>query len=480
MDVVRDDGRLTVPELSQPALILERVNDGFYAVDREWRFLQINRSAELFWGRAREDMLGRDMRSIFTKFQGSPSHQAHLRAFDTGENQTVETHSTATGAPVELRIFPFAEGLSVYFLDISRPRQMERDLHERDELLTLAELSAGIGVWVADLGTGTVRGTPQFFRLMGLDPSLSEVSVDLPRSVRHPEDRERVVRGFEEALAAGRDVYEVEYRVVLSTGEERWIFGRGLVIRDAEGRPWRYSGVDIDITQRKRQEEQLRLVSRELVHRTNNLLAIIQSMIHQTALASDDVETFETRLTARIRGLGESNAILVRQDWRGALLDELVLAQLAPFDSAEGSRFTLSGEPVFLNPRAVQNIGLALHELATNATKYGALSAGGGTVSIAWSAVEDRSGVRELRLVWKETGGPRVTAPLRAGFGRTVVEHLVPRALLARASTEFLPEGLVWTILVPESEFRLPEDAAAQQSDVSDQDAHSMTGRVEN
>lgn len=451
---MRDGGRLNIPELIEPALILERINEGFYAIDREWRFLQINRSAELFWGKTGKEMLGRDMRSIFARFAGSPSHLAHQRAFDTGENQTLDTYSTATGAPVQLRLFPFNDGLTAYFLDLTRPRQMEHDLRERNELLTLAELSAGIGVWVADLVAGTVRGTPQFFRLMGLDPSMEEVSVEVPRGVRHPQDRQRVTEGFKEALAAGRDVYEVEYRVILPSGEERWIFGRGRVIRDAEGRPWRYSGVDIDITQRKRQEEHLRLVSRELIHRSNNLLAIIQSMIHQTAVASDDVEIFEARLTARIRALGESNMILMRQEWRGALLQELVEAQLAPFVSNDNDRrLVLSGEPVVLSPRAVQNIGLALHELSTNATKYGALSVPGGVVHIDWETDEDTTRDKRLRLVWRESNGPPVVSPQRTGFGRAVVERLVPRALQADSSLQFAHGGLVWTILIPGTEF---------------------------
>ena len=346
------DKGLSPPEAGNPSLVLERMNEGFYAIDRNWQLLRINRSAELFWGRPSFEMLGRDMRELFPRFSGSPSFEAHSRAFATGEYQTIETISTATSAPVELRIFPFAEGLSVFFLDITRRRQMEQDVRDRDETLTLAELSAGIGIWVADLQAGTVRGTPQFYRLMGLEPVAGPVSVEVPRQVRHPQDRDRVTHGFQEALASGSEVYEVEYRIIRPSGEERWIFGRGRVLRDANGVPWRYSGVDIDITERKRQDEHLRVVSRELVHRTNNLLAIIQSMIRQTALASSSTRDFEARLAARIRGLGDSNAILVREEWRGALLSDLVQAQLAPFDAADKSAVELIGEPVFLTPRS--------------------------------------------------------------------------------------------------------------------------------
>jgi len=454
------DTGLSPPELGDASLVLERMNEGYYAIDRNWRLVRINRSAELFWGRPRTELLGRDMRELFPRFSGSPSFQAHIRAFESGEYQTIETISTATGAPVELRIFPFAEGLSVFFLDITRRRQMEQDVRERDETLTLAELSAGIGVWVADLKAGTVRGTPQYFRLMGLEPVAGPVSVEIVRQLRHPQDRERVTRGFEEALAGGSDVYEVEYRIIRPSGEERWIFGRGRVSRDAEGNPWRYSGVDIDITERKRQDQHLRVVSRELVHRTNNLLAIIQSMIRQTALASTSTRDFEARLASRIRGLGESNAILVREEWRGASLGDLIHAQLAPFIAADERRVDMVGEPVFLTPRSVQNVGLALHELATNATKYGALSVAGGRVRIEWLRVDGPNGEPRLRIIWQESGGPPVRARKRRGFGSAVMEQVVAQALGGETVMEFNRSGVRWSIDLPQSEFRIPDAPA--------------------
>ncbi|WP_395711556.1 PAS domain-containing protein [Reyranella sp.] len=123
----------------------------------------------------------------------------------------------------------------------------------------LAEQSAGIGIWDTDLATDLCRATPTFFQLMGLPPSDEPFPNDRVRAIRHPEDAPKVVDGFRQALAEGRDLYEVEYRIVRpSDGQQRWIFGRGRVIRDAAGKPVRYSGVDIDITERKRAEERLR------------------------------------------------------------------------------------------------------------------------------------------------------------------------------------------------------------------------------
>ena len=246
------DFRTMVPETRDALLVLERMDEGFYAIDNEWRVQYVNRSAEIFWGLERADVLGKSMLTLFPRFERSPAYEAHQLAMASGQSGSIKTVSTATGAPVELRLFPWPAGLSVYFRDITRQRQIEQELKTRDELLTLAELSAGIGVWVADLPSETVMATPQFFRLLGLEPVDGPVSQDLPRSLRHPEDRERVTAGFREAVASGADSYEVEYRIIRPSGEQRWIFGRGRVTRDASGRPSRYSGVDLDVTERKK------------------------------------------------------------------------------------------------------------------------------------------------------------------------------------------------------------------------------------
>jgi PAS domain S-box-containing protein len=139
-------------------------------------------------------------------------------------------------------------------------------LWERDEFLELAERSAGIGVWDVELATGIVRARPQFFRLMGLEPTSAPVPIETLRALRHPDDQARVIGGFQHTLTQGKDYYESEYRIVRPDGEVRWILGRGRVVRDADGVPVRYSGVDIDITDRKRIEAALRAAEARFLH----------------------------------------------------------------------------------------------------------------------------------------------------------------------------------------------------------------------
>jgi len=450
--VASGDG--TVPELRAPLLALERMAEGYYCIGPDWRIRYANGPAAAFWGKPRDALVGHSMLELFPHFAGSPSHAAHQRAMATGEAATTEAISTATGAPVELRLYPSAEGLSVYFLDISQRRRLEEDLRTREELLTLAELSAGIGVWVQDLATGTMTATPQFFRLLGIAPIEGPVAQDYIRSFRHPDDRDRHTGSFRDAIANGADTFEGEYRITTAAGDERWIFGRGRVSRDAAGKPWRYAGVDIDITDRKAQEAHLHLVMGELLHRSNNLLAVVQGLAQQTSRHAQNLEDFVPAFSARLRGLAQSSTLLAREDWRGASLDELLRAQLKPFAGEE--RFELDGPEVILTPKAVQSFGLALHELGTNAVKYGALSVPAGRIRIAWS-LENGA----LRLDWKEHSGPPVSPPTRKGFGRVVAEQMLASALGAEVETRFATDGLEWTVRLPAEHIRTaPLDTA--------------------
>ena len=239
------------------------MDEAFYAIDRNWRFIYVNPGAEDFWGRRREDLLGHSMLDAFPAFPGSTAHAAHVAAMANGERCRVETVSTVTGTPVELHLRPASWGMAVFFRDISDRIRTERALRERSELLSLAEQTGEIGVWDIDLETGMVRGTPQFFRIMGLEYTDQPIPIETTRNLRHPEDRDRVVNRFQAAIHDGQDGYESEYRITRpSDGQVRWIFGRGRVIRDRDGNVFRYAGVDIDITERKRAEEAaLRLVS---------------------------------------------------------------------------------------------------------------------------------------------------------------------------------------------------------------------------
>lgn len=211
--------------------------------------------------------------------------------------------------------------------------------------------------------------------------------------------------------------------------------------------------VSVDVTERKEGEAHLRLLLRELTHRSKNLLAVIQAMARQTARHAGSIESFLKRFGARLQALAASHDLLVRENWYGASLAELIRSQLVEYlEPDESSQVLLQGDDVALKPEAAQNLGLALHELAVNAAKFGALSVPDGRISIDWKrhgAGADDS----LELNWREQFGPKVRARRKRGFGSMVIEGNLARSLDAEVQLLFDPNGLHCRVVIPGSQF---------------------------
>jgi PAS domain S-box-containing protein len=220
-------------------------------------------------------------------------------------------------------------------------------------------------------------------------------------------------------------------------------------MRQMDNRIFGFSAVFRDTTERKRVEKHLRTVMRELSHRTKNLLAVIVAMVRQTARTSSDVAVLQSQLIQRLQSLSASHDLLVAEDWTGASLEELIRAVLQPFTGNSDEALDCSGIPVFVNATAAQNLGLALHELATNAAKYGALSTSEGRLRVSWGFELDDTGTRRLVLRWRERNGPRVSPPTVKGFGHVVIERVVGQALSANVEYTFDTEGVGWSIAIP-------------------------------
>ena len=200
----------------------------------------------------------------------------------------------------------------------------------------------------------------------------------------------------------------------------------------------------VDVTERKEGEAHLRLLMRELTHRSKNLLAVIQAMARQTARHAGSIDGFLIQFSARLQALAASHDLLVRESWHGASLREIIQAQLAAYMGGDDGRIEIDGEPVALKPEAAQNLGLALHELAVNAAKFGALSVSDGHVSIDWSRRDDA-----IVMNWREHDGPKVKARRKKGFGSMVIERNLARALDAKVEMAFDPDGLQCLIIIP-------------------------------
>jgi PAS domain S-box-containing protein len=200
-----------------------------------------------------------------------------------------------------------------------------------------------------------------------------------------------------------------------------------------------------DITERNRARDHIRLLLSESTHRTKNLLAVVQAIASQTARFAGTFDQFQDRFSARLHSMALSQDLLVSEGWKRVRLSDLVRVQLENFEI--GGRVTLQGPDVYLAADAAQHVGLALHELATNAAKYGALSAAEGTITLNWEIISN--GRDALRLSWRERNGPPVARPTRVGFGSTLIEKAIEHALDAKVVTDYPPQGFSWTIEIP-------------------------------
>jgi PAS domain S-box-containing protein len=362
------------------------------------------------------------------------------RGLGRGENVTPRLSSI-----VELRAV--GEALST----ASETRQsMERSLRVSEDRLRLALASAETGAWDWNLENGTLTWDQRMRELWGLDTE-DPVSYEVFRAALDPADRDATAAAILRAQDAENPAeYDVEYRVKgVRDGAERWIGAKGRA-HFVEGVAVRMTGTARDITDRKRWEDHTQLLMREVTHRSKNLLAVIQAMARQTKLASKDVNDFEVRFSGRLQALAAAHDLLVQRDWRGASMSEVVKSQLGHYLDQQSSQIELDGPSLIVTPEAAQNIGLAVHELSTNAAKYGALSVPEGRVKVRWDHGEASDGGR-LQLSWVERGGPEVIQPSRRGFGQVVTEQLTARALHGSANLLFERSGVCWTLNIPSS-----------------------------
>ncbi len=328
-------------------------------------------------------------------------------------------------------------------------RQMERSLRESEDRLKLALASSETGAWDWDLTSRTLKWDQRMRELWGLAPD-DPVSYEVFLAALDPHDRELTAKAVERAhdpeiLAE----YDVQYRVKgVRDGIERWIAATGRT-QFLDGVPIRMAGTARDITDRKRWEEHIQLLMREVTHRSKNLLAVIQAMARQTKLASSDVNDFERRFSGRLQSLAAAHDLLVQRDWRGASMSEVIKSQLGHYLDQQAGQIDMSGPNLTVTPEAAQNIGLAVHELSTNAAKYGALSVPEGRVDVRWQREGEGADEGRIHLTWTERGGPSVSQPTRRGFGQVVTEQLTARALQASANLSFERSGVCWRLDMP-------------------------------
>ena len=263
----------------------------------------------------------------------------------------------------------------------------------------------------------------------------------------HPDDAEATLRAWAAAVG-GRTNFQFEHRVRRRDGVWRLFDVSARPVLDDRGAVREWVGVHADITEERQAEERRKLLVDELNHRVKNSLATVQSIAMQTLDSAESPTIFNREFNQRLLALSQAHNLLTRTDWLGVNLRDLVEQELAPYRGAETARLTVRGGDVHLRPKETLALGMALHELATNAAKYGALSADTGNVDVAWERREAADGAR-LHLVWTERGGPAVQPPRRRGFGSRLIERGLGHELSAEVRLDFQPAGLACVIDAP-------------------------------
>ncbi|MDB5445972.1 MAG: sensor histidine kinase/response regulator, partial [Phenylobacterium sp.] len=304
------------------------------------------------------------------------------------------------------------------------------------ERLEAALEAAGLGQFEWDMVRDVLVISPCLAELTGVPAG--EMAAQAGRAwdrFVHPDDLPLLARVREHDLPDGGS-FKIDFRHIRpDDGRTLWFRASGARSLDPDGRPVAVSGVIADVTARKLEEDQRQTLMVELDHRVKNVLAAVQALAYQTAKRTTSLDAFLQNFAGRLKALGSANELLTAARWRGAAIDHIAAAELGALAPGQTS---WDGPDLFLTPRATNALSLALHELATNAVKFGALSVETGHVDMRWTRLANGG----FELIWMESGGPTVSPPVRRGFGSTLLEQVTGRELNGEAVVEYRPSGV--------------------------------------
>lgn len=367
-------------------------------------------------------------------------YRYRIRRADTGEQRWILAYGEATFADVEgvTRALRYTGTIQ----DITEQKRAEEALADSEARLRLAVDAAQMAVWEVDLATGVVTHSPQLNILCGFPPDALP-TLEEYRSRYAPGERERLEQESAAIRERGGTHMQTEYRQIWPDGSEHWMLLRAAFAPGGSGSS-RVIGVLIDITDSKRAEARTALVARELQHRMKNAMSIVQTIARQTFRDASDPAGAVDAFIGRLQALAAATDIVTLNDWTDGSVREVVEQITLPFRDGGPGRFATEGEDRQLPSKVAISLGMALHELCTNAAKYGALSSPEGRVRLCWEVEE----AGRLAVTWQEVDGPPVVVPERRGFGTRLLERGLFVEPEGRVEIEFRPEGVLAHIVV--------------------------------
>jgi two-component sensor histidine kinase len=434
--------------------ILDALPIGVYACDVDGQILRVNRRAIELWGHAPR-LLDSTQRFCgcfrVESLEGNfipPGETPMARAVLAGESfdgvEAVVQNPDGKRWVARVNVAPLRDddgsvvGAINCFQDVTREHEMRLALERQQRTFELAMIASKMGTWRYTLADNICIYDENAQKLYGLREARFLHDEDGVKAKFHPDDMDLMWTRVAKALdPEGDGRYDVEYRVKQIDGSWLWLSAWGLVEFEGQGaerKPVAIAGASRDLSERKQIEELQRLLANELNHRVKNTLATVQSIVNQTLRGATDIESARAAVDARVIALAGAHDLLTDRSWTGADIVDLVTRAVAPFVAG---RIVLDGPSVDISPSQALGLSLALHELATNAAKYGALSCPEGRVELRWKVQDDR-----LHLSWRESGGPRVDPPSRRGFGSRLIENALCRDLGGQTRLELAPEGV--------------------------------------
>ncbi|HEX4098095.1 MAG TPA: HWE histidine kinase domain-containing protein [Caulobacteraceae bacterium] len=441
--------------------VLDALPIGLYACDSDGCIIRANHKACELWGRTPRlmDPAQRFCGSFRVESlagehippEATPMARAvlHGEAFEAVEARVENPDGRRWVASVTIQPLRDQDGEIIgainCFRDITREFEQRQTLARQQQTFDLAMVASNMGTWRYTMADNVCVYDDNAQKLYGLTEARFLHDEEGVKDKFHPDDMalmwSRVAKACD---PAGDGRYEVEYRVKQLDGGWRWLSAWGQVEFEGEGenrRPVAIAGASRDLTEPKKAEDLQRLMLNELNHRVKNSLATVQSIADQTLRGATDLQAARDAIDQRICSLARAHDLLTARNWIGADLREVVERVLEPY-AAE--KFRIHGGPLELAPQQALALSMALHELATNAAKYGALSSPDGIVELRWRHEDG-----QFQLIWREQGGPVVAPPTRRGFGSRLLQRALMRELGGSTTVIYPPEGVVFEVAAP-------------------------------